>query len=146
MSQKSEKAVSYFKQSFNCSQAVFTAYRQEDLVNEQTALKLGTVFGAGVAYTGADLCGAVTGAIMAISLKHGRGDVKAVDAKVKTYELGKKFMNGFSAINGSCICGELPGVDIGTPEGIKEAVVTKLFETRCVDMVKSACEILDKTL
>jgi C_GCAxxG_C_C family probable redox protein len=146
MSQKSEKAASYFKQSFNCSQAVFTAYRQEDKISEETALKLATVFGAGVACSGADLCGAVTGALMAISLKHGRGDVKALDAKTKTYGLGMKFMEEFSAKNGSCICGELLGVDISTPEGLKEAQELKLFETRCLDMVKSACEILEKNL
>jgi C_GCAxxG_C_C family probable redox protein len=104
------------------------------------------VFGAGVAYTGADLCGAVTGALMAISLKYGRGDVKDISAKTKTYELGRKFMEEFSAKNDSCICGELLGLDIGTPEGVKEAVETKLFETRCPALVKSACEILDKML
>jgi len=81
-----------------------------------------------------------------ISLKHGRGNVKAVDAKTKTYELGRKFMEEFSSKNGSCICGELLGVDISTPEGLQEANDAKLFTTRCLDMVKSACEILEKTL
>ena len=146
MSAQSEKALGYYKQRFNCSQSVFTAYRQEAGLSESDALKLATIFGAGVACTGADLCGAVTGALMAISMKYGRGDVKALDAKTKTYELGRKLMEEFSNKNGSCICGELLGVDISTPEGIKEANETKLFETRCLDMVGSACEILEKLL
>ena len=47
-----ERAIDIFKQRFNCSQALFTAFRQEDKLDEETALKLSTVFGAGVACTG----------------------------------------------------------------------------------------------
>jgi C_GCAxxG_C_C family probable redox protein len=71
--QRKEKAVELFRQKFNCSQAVFTAYRQADVLEEKDALKLATVFGAGVAGSGSELCGAVTGALMAISMRYGRG-------------------------------------------------------------------------
>jgi C_GCAxxG_C_C family probable redox protein len=146
MSIRSEKAVSFFKQSFNCSQAVFTAYRDEKMIDEKTALKLSTVFGAGVACTGDDLCGAVTGALMAISMKYGRASVEALGDKVKTYELGRGFMDEFSKRNGSCSCRDILGMDIGTPEGMKRAQEAKLFETKCLDMVKSSSQILDEIL
>jgi len=142
---KKEKAVDYYKHGFNCSQTVFTAYKQDGL-DEAAALKLATMFGAGVACTGKGLCGAVSGALMAISMKHGRGDVKSVDAKYKTYELGKKFMDDFKKKNSSCICEEIIGINIGTPENLKKAQETKFFETKCFDAVKSACDILEELL
>lgn len=143
---RKENAIGYYKQTFNCSQSVFTAYRQEDKLDEKTALKLSTMFGAGVACTGQGLCGAVFGALMAISMKYGREDVQGVDAKLKTYELGKKFMNEFAKIHGSCICKEILGIDIGTPENLKKAGEMKLFQTKCLDAVKTAADILDKTV
>lgn len=140
---RTEKAVELFQQKFNCSQAVLTAFRQADVMDETTALKLGTVFGGGVACTGAT-CGAVSGALMAISMKHGRGDLLSVDAKTKTYELGKKLMDEFARQNGSCSCAELLGMNIGIAENMAKAQELKLFETKCLALVRSAAEILER--
>ena len=104
------------------------------------------MFGAGVACTGKGPCGAVSGALMAISMKHGRGDVKSVDSKFKTYELGKKFMNEFKNKCGSCICEEIIGINICTPENLKKAQDSKTFETKCLEAVKAACDILERML
>jgi C_GCAxxG_C_C family probable redox protein len=139
---RTEKAVELFQQKFNCSQALFTAFRQADALDETTALKLGTVFGGGVACTGGT-CGAVSGALMAISMRHGRGDLQSVDAKTKTYELGRKLMNEFARQNGSCVCAELLGMNIGVPENMARAQELKLFETKCLALVRSAAEILE---
>lgn len=140
-----DKAIDLYRKGFNCSQAVFTAYKQDSL-DEAPALKLSTMSGAGVACTGKGLCGAVSGALMAISMKHGRGDVKSVDAKFKTYDLGRRFMDEFRKKHGSCICEEIIGINIGMPENLKKAQKGKLFETRCLQAVKSACDILDNIL
>jgi C_GCAxxG_C_C family probable redox protein len=139
---RTEKAVELFQQKFNCSQSVFAAFRQADLLDEATALKLGTVFGAGVACTGDGTCGAVSGALMAISMKHGRGDLQSIDAKVRTYELGRELMAEFARRNGSCTCAELLGMSIGIPENMARAQALKLFDTKCVSLVRSAAEIL----
>lgn len=140
-----EKALEIFKQRFNCSQALFVAFRESGHIDEESALKLGTVFGAGVACTGG-MCGAVTGALMALSLKHGRGDVASIDAKTKTYAMGRQFMDEFRRENGSCICEELLGMNIGTPENMAKAQAMGLFETKCYQLVGSAARILDRTL
>jgi len=145
MSRK-DHALSLFSQHFNCSQAVFAAYRLPDALDESAALKLASVFGAGVASTGRGLCGAVTGGLMALSMKHGRGDLDSVEAKAKTYELGRKFMETFEARHGSCVCERLLGICIGTPEGHRQAQEARLFETQCLGYVSSAAEILDDLL
>jgi C_GCAxxG_C_C family probable redox protein len=139
------KALEIYTQRFNCSQSLFVAFRDTDLIDESTALKLATVFGAGVACTGGT-CGAVSGALMAISMKHGRGDVESVDAKMKTYQLGRQFMDEFKKRNGSCVCEQLLGMNIGVPENMAKAQATGVFETTCYDLVRSAAEILDRIL
>jgi C_GCAxxG_C_C family probable redox protein len=144
--QRKEKAVELFRQKFNCSQAVFTAYRQADVLEEKDALKLATVFGAGVAGSGSELCGAVTGALMAISMRYGRGDVHSIEAKTQTYELGKRFMADFKSCMGSCACESILEMNIGIPENLQKARDMKLFETRCEDAVKAASDILEKML
>jgi C_GCAxxG_C_C family probable redox protein len=138
-----ERAVELFRQNFNCSQAVFAAYRQADALDEASALKLATVFGAGVACTGHELCGAATGALLAISMKHGMGDPESTGAKAKTYELGRHFLEEFESRMGSCRCEGILGFSIGTPESLERARSMRLFETRCVDAVKAASEILE---
>jgi C_GCAxxG_C_C family probable redox protein len=142
---RAEKAVDIYKQTFNCSQAVFTAFRQAEQLDEVTALKLSTVFGAGMARTG-NTCGAVCGALMAISMKHGRGDVSAVPAKEKTYQLGQRFMDEFARKNGSCVCAELLGMNISDPANMAKAAEMKLFQTKCLELVRSAGEILESVI
>ena len=143
---RKEKAVDLFRKQLNCSQAVFAAYRQPDKLDEPTALKLATVFGAGMAGTGEGLCGAVTGALMAISLKHGRADVQSAEAKARTYELGRLFVDRFKEKIGACRCEEIIGFNIGTPENLAKARQMKLFETRCLEAVKAAADVLEELL
>jgi len=144
--QRKDKALELFRQKFNCSQAVFTAYRQADVLEEKDALKLATIFGGGVLGSGNELCGAVSGALMALSMRFGRGDVHSIEAKKQTYALGRRFMADFKSCMGSCTCASILGINIGTPENLNKAREMKLFETRCVDAVKAASDILEKLL
>ncbi len=144
--QRKDKALELFRQQFNCSQAVFTAYRQREVLDEESALKLSTIFGAGVACSGDELCGAVTGALLAISMQYGKGDIQAIDAKRKTYELGRNFMSGFKARMGSCSCESILGLNIGDPAHFKKAMDLKYFESHCVNAVKAACDLLEEIL
>jgi len=115
-------------------------------LDEENALKLSTVFGAGVASTGKELCGAVSGALIAISVHHGRGDLQAIDAMTKTYELGRQFMTEFESRIESCTCETILGPNIGSAQNLAKAQEMKLFETRCVDVVITASDILDGIL
>jgi C_GCAxxG_C_C family probable redox protein len=143
---RKERAIELFQKQFNCSQSVFTAYRQHAVLDEANALKLSTIFGAGVACTGKGSCGAVSGALMAISMHHGRGDLESTAAKGKTYLLGQQLLAQFKERMGASDCEAILGINIGTPENLAKAKDQKLFETRCVEAVKTACEILDHIL
>jgi len=143
---RKEKALQLFSNRCNCSQAVFAAFRQTEVLDESTALRLATVFGGGVAGSGGGMCGAVTGALMALSMRYGMGGIGELANKGKTYELGQQFIAEFEERMGSCRCSSILGLCIGEPESLQKARELKLFETVCVDAVATASDILEEML
>src|SRR5512147_3016764 len=126
----SEKACTVFDEGFNCAQAVFSAYAEQLGLDREVALKIAGAFGGGMARRG-DTCGAVTGALMVIGLKHGKAEKKDDSAREKTYKLTNEFAARFRALHGSLMCRELINCDISTPEGLKRAQDGKIFKTVC---------------
>jgi C_GCAxxG_C_C family probable redox protein len=137
-----ERAVSCFKQGYNCSQAVVSVYGEQFGLSRETALKVSAGFGGGMRM--AETCGAVTGAFMVIGLKHGATEAEDKIAKENTYKLVREFADKFKSRNGSVMCKELLGCDISTPEGAKTAQEKDLFATLCTKLVRDAAEILEE--
>jgi len=138
---KVEDAVACFKERFNCAQAVLSAYSEELGLDRETSLKMATPFGAGMAYMG-ETCGAVTGAFMAIGLKHGRKSTDDEEAKNRTYDLVNEFIKKFKSRNTSIVCNVLLGFDISTPEGLELAKEKDVHSNVCPKYVQDAAEIL----
>ncbi len=140
-----EKAVSSFKGDFNCAQSILSIYGIQYGLNRDTALKLATGFGGGMARFGRT-CGAVSAAFMIIGLKYGMGINGDAEVKEKTYQLIREFSDQFQGINGAVICKELLGCDINTPEGKNYYSQNELFEKKCLQYVKNVAEILEEML
>jgi len=85
----------------------------------------------------------VTGAFMVIGLKHGRSEILDGPAKEKTYKLVREFTEKFKAQNGSVVCRELLGFDIGAAEGMKEAKQKNIHSNVCPKFIKDAVEIIE---
>jgi C_GCAxxG_C_C family probable redox protein len=138
---KSEQAIGYFKNSFNCAQSVFTPFGLESGIPEDNCLKIACAFGAGMGrqqYT----CGAVTGALMALGLHFGKGlgddNSKKTETYVKTVELFK----AFAEKNKSTCCRELMnGLNMNDPEDVKKIEELDLFRIHCLEYVRDAVEI-----
>jgi C_GCAxxG_C_C family probable redox protein len=145
MSERSDKAVAAFQEGFSCSQAVLSAFCEELGMGRATGLKVSSAFGGGIASTG-NLCGAVSGGLMAIGLKHGRTRADDLAAKEKTYSLANAFMDEFRARHGSIVCRELLGCDLGTAEGKAEIKAKNHHGTTCTMLVRDAAELLEKVL
>ena len=79
---KIEKAKDLFARKFHCSQAVFAAFAQELGITEEQALKIGACFGSGMRK--GEVCGACTGALMALGLKFGQSNENDMDSRMKT--------------------------------------------------------------
>ena len=91
-------------------------------------------------------CGAVTGAFMVIGLKYGKVKAEDDEARDKTYELVRKFVNRFQSRHGSIICKELLGYDLNNPQEGETVKKMGLFDTLCPQFVRDATEILEEIL
>jgi C_GCAxxG_C_C family probable redox protein len=139
-----ELAKHYFEQKFHCSQAVLVAFAEELGLSEEQALKLGACFGGGMCK--GEVCGACTGALMALGLKYGQADVADLESRKKTNDITVEFLDLFKKENGSYICKELLGCDLSTAQGKQYALDNKLFVEFCPKMVESATIIAEKLL
>lgn len=136
-----EKATELFGRKFHCSQAVFAAFAEELGITEEQALKIGACFGSGMRK--GEVCGACTGALMALGLKYGQCNEEDTNSRSKTNEVTDRFMAEFVKENGSYMCKELLGCDLSTEEGITIALEKKLFTEFCPEMVRSATKIAE---
>jgi C_GCAxxG_C_C family probable redox protein len=141
----SEKATASFKEGYNCSQAVVSAFAEELNLDKDLALKISCGFGGGMARM-SETCGAVTGAFMAIGLKYGKTVITDNAARDKTYSKINEFVEEFKARNNTIVCKELLGCVLSTPEGAKIASEKNLHSTVCPKFVADAAEILEKIL
>lgn len=132
-----DEAVQLFENGYMCSQAVFAVFSPEFGVSKEDALKIGACFGSGMRK--GEVCGACTGALMALGLKYG-------DNKQKSDEACEKFLDEFEKENGSYICRDLLNCDIRTEEGIKYALENNLFKEFCPVMVESATKLAEKLI
>ena len=145
MSDKVEAAVGCFREGFSCSQAILSAYCVEFGLERETALKAAAAFGAGMGRLG-EVCGAVTGALIVIGLKYGHTEAKDKEAKERTYDRAHDYGCRFRSLNGSLLCRDLLGCDLGTAEGMATAREKRYFTELCPRFVREAAEILEDVL
>jgi C_GCAxxG_C_C family probable redox protein len=139
-----DKAITDFSQGFNCSQSVFAAFAVDMGMQRADALRVSAAFGSGVGRSGG-VCGVVTGALMALGLRHGM-IVADAKAKEQMYVLAQDFMSRFAARHGTITCKELLGCDVSTAEGRQMARERDTHHTVCADLVRDACDLLDDML
>lgn len=144
MGEKVEAAVASFREGFSCSQAILSAYGEEFGLPRATALRAGAALGAGMGRQG-EVCGAVSGALIVIGLRHGNTAVDKA-AKEKNYLLARDLGDRFRSRNGALRCGELLGCDLATAEGAEAARQRRLFTEVCPRFVRDAAEILEELL
>jgi C_GCAxxG_C_C family probable redox protein len=133
MNEKAAQASELFENGLYCSQAVFGAFSESYGIDKETAFKISCGLNSGVRC--AELCGAVSGAVLVIGAKYGDDHAKC---NAKTEE----FLKLFRANNGDIVCRDILGCDISTPDGKEKAASENLFKTVCKDMVASAAGLL----
>jgi C_GCAxxG_C_C family probable redox protein len=144
MSTHVDRAVQRFAEGFSCSQAVFSTFASGFGVPDETALRVASAFGGGVGRRG-EVCGAVTGALMALGLARGHAD-NGETSKAATYELVDEFVRRFEAAHGAITCRTLIGHSIATPEGLEGARDAGVFKAICPGLVADATAIVASIL
>jgi C_GCAxxG_C_C family probable redox protein len=142
---KPDDAAGVFADGFNCAQAVLAAFAPELGLERELALRVAGAFGGGMGRMG-EVCGAVTGALMAIGLRHGKYRAEGNAARDKTYALVQEFARQFRERHGALRCRELLGYDLSTPEGRQAARDSGLHDTLCPQLVRGAAEIVEGLL
>jgi C_GCAxxG_C_C family probable redox protein len=131
-----------FLSGYNCAQAVLSAYGPELGLTEEAALKVATGLGAGMGRRG-EVCGAVTGGILAVGLKYGRGAQQDRSATEQTYQKTQELMARFEKRHGSCLCRVLlDGCDLTTLDGQRHFKDHDLLHKTCLGCVRTVVEEL----
>ena len=132
-----EKAAAYHRDGYNCAQAVLLTLYDHMYPNAKNDVipKIATGFGGGIGRCGS-VCGALTGAIMAVSLKYGANEINA-EKKADVYAKAQALYRQFEKQHGSVLCSELIKLDLSTPEGMAKAKHADVFEVVCAKLIKS---------
>jgi len=139
---RADQAASYFANNLNCAQSVFGAFCEKYGLDTKTAFRIASGFGAGLRK--AEVCGAVSGAVMVIGLKYGQKGPEDLDAKKLCNEKTLEFMNAFREKYGEVTCRGILGCDISTPEGSQKAREDNLFKTICEQKVRESVKLLEE--
>lgn len=139
-----DAALARFSEGYNCSQATLSAFAEVLGLPLDTALRLAVPFGGGIARQG-EVCGAASGALMALGLRYGSA-LPDKAAKERMYALAAEFLRRFEAANGAIRCRDLIGFDTSTPEGQAAAREQRVFASICPHVVAAAIEIAAELL
>ena len=128
-----KKAADYYNGGYYCSQAILGAFSEKYDFDKEIAFRLAVGLNSG--FRCAEVCGAVSGAVLVIGLKYG---YYKETGNAKTEEYIKLFKDKHASI----VCRDLLGCDISTLDGREKAIQENLFSTRCLGLVTSAAQIL----
>lgn len=147
MEERIEKAVALFKEGYNCSQAVVTAFADLYGFTNEQALKMSASFGGGIGRM-RQTCGAACGLFMLAGLETGCTDGKDREGKENNYKVVQELAEEFRKRNGSLICAELLGLAKTAPTPTTpEARTAEYYKKRpCVKMVEEAAHIWSEFL
>ncbi len=146
MKMKTEIAVEKLLSGYNCAQAVLYAYGPDLGLEAERALRIATGLGAGLGRRG-ETCGAVTGGVLALGLKYGRGTQQDRSATETAYQKTQELMAAFERVHGSCCCRTLlGGCDLQTPQGQQHFKEQDLLHKTCAKCVETIGDILGDML
>ncbi len=111
-------------------------------MKDDLVLKAATGFGGGVGARGS-LCGIISGSVLVIGLKHGRGIEDEMSAGMETYLRCSELLEWFEKEFGSRMCSDLTGgVDFRDPEQLSKYYATG--HLKCVEMAgRTAAKLVE---
>jgi len=139
-----EKALALHGQHFNCAQSVFGALAEKVGIDGETALKAASCFGGGMRC--GEVCGAVTGALMALGIRFGWATEDDPESKAAAYRRTEEFIQKYREKRGTILCRELLGYNIGIPEEAAKIRELGLYEKICNGAITDAVEIAEEII
>lgn len=137
-----ELAKLYHEKGFNCAQAVAAAFGDRTGLREQDALAAAGGYGGGMGGSHQEVCGALSGAVMVLSLLHPHLQEDDPAGKTALYAMVKDFRNQFQARYGCTVCGDLLRAKVEPTGRAAELGATR----HCDLLVIGAVELLEEFL
>jgi len=134
----SQRSRQHFDSGYYCAESVLLAIAESQGIESDLIPRIATGFCSGVARTGG-MCGAVSGAIMGISLVVGRDSPE--ESVQPSYDLVQQLISRFTSQHGSTQCPQLIECDLGGEEG-QRAYIENNWIGRCQHCVEDAASIV----
>lgn len=124
----------------NCAQIVFSYFAEKNGLDINRALKISSAFGGGMGK--GDICGAITGAYMALGLIYGN-DLENSDRSILKQKM-KEFDIEFEKISNERRCEDILGVNVSDTEKVREfAKKNPDFKAVCPKLVINSIKIIE---
>lgn len=139
-----QKAMTLFKEGYNCSQSVFLAFEDVHHMDKETAARLASSFGGGMGRL-REVCGAVSGMAMVAGMLYGYESPTDYEGKTEHYARVQELAHAFAQANGSIVCKELLGLDQKGGSHIPEKRTEEYYKKRpCAELVGMAAAIVEQ--
>ena len=143
MASHAERAEELFRSGYNCAQSVFGAFADEHGLDFETSIRLASSFGGGMGRL-REVCGALTGLFMVVSLQSGYTDPEDLEAKTANYQRVQELASKFRERYGTIICRDLLDLEETVSEPIPEKRTEEYYLKRsCAEYVRFAASLLD---
>lgn len=129
-------AENYAGQHLLCSESCLMALAKCQGVESPPIPRIATGFGAGIGRCG-ETCGAVTGAVMGLSIKYGRDKVEPIKDR-RPYWFSTELLHRFKEEHGELSCPALLGLDLNKPAEYEEYNKKNLWQHKCTKYILSA--------
>ncbi|MEN3202136.1 MAG: C-GCAxxG-C-C family protein [Atribacterota bacterium] len=138
------KGVEYHRQGFNCAESVLLGLCDHLGIENSLIPRIATGFGGGIGHTG-NICGAITGAVMALGIRFGRENPQDKDSRDRLYLLVETFLKEIEETLGYLDCLNLIGVRLNTKEGL-ERYREENLRLKCQQIVETVENIARRYL
>jgi len=142
MSNAYQKGKDAFESGLYCAESVLTVIAEEEGIFSDLLPGIATGFCSGMSRT-CNMCGAVTGGILALNLVYGRKSPN--DSVEENYQAVQKFISKFEDEFGSVNCQELIGCNLGTDEG-QQIFRDNQLHLKCSEYTGKAAEFVRKII
>ena len=139
-----DQVLQRFRGNMHCSQVVLMEVAEDLGYDREEAGRIATPFAGGMLR--GDTCGAVTGALIAIGMRFGNGELGNKKQDRICQKKLTEFQERFTARFGSTICRDLLGYDFSQPGQTKAAFADGRVYAVCPGFVIGALEILQELL
>ena len=143
---RKEQAIEYFKQGYNCSQAVVLTFKDVLTIDANELCKIASPFGGGLSRM-RETCGAGTGMVLVLGNLIGYSTPEMGEKKHELYKNTQEILKIFENKYGSLTCRNLLNLSVKHDDPKPSVRDHSFFDKRpCPELIGGAAEILETYL